>query len=88
MYFKNKLVGLQNYSGDFKLFPNVSTIDKMIDAYKSAPIAYTLDVGIDEYNTFVIECHRFISVGLYNFSDYRIIPQMFNSAFKELINKL
>lgn len=85
--YDNELVGLSNYSGDFKIFPNVNTINKMIEAYESAPIAYTLDVGINSDCTFVIECHQFISVGLYNFSDYRILPKMFNSAFKELINK-
>ncbi|MFW6247159.1 MAG: ATP-grasp domain-containing protein, partial [bacterium] len=47
--YSNKLVGLQNYLGDFTLFPNVELINQMIEKYKTeAPIAYTLDVGVDE----------------------------------------
>jgi len=86
---KGKLVGLQNYSGDFELFPNIDTIKTMIDAYKSAPIAYTLDVGV-VYNhqlTFVIECHDFFSCGLYGFADHNIYPYMLYRWFHEYLNK-
>ena len=86
--YMGKLVGLQNYSGEFTMFPNVDVIKRMIDAYKSAPIAYTLDIGV--YNvcdTFVIECHPMISVGLYGLADLHILPQMFYKCFKEYLNK-
>ena len=64
--FKNELVGIKHYTGDFELFPDISTIKSMIRDYKDCPIAYTLDVGIDEYkNTIIIECHDFFSCGLY-----------------------
>lgn len=92
--YDNKLVGLQNYSGDFTIFPDVLTVNLMINQYKPiAPIAYTLDVGIntdidgeDENNTFVIECHEFFSCGLYGFAEHNILPYMFNKAYKEIIN--
>ena len=75
--YQGKLVGLQNYSGDFTMFPNVSHIEMMIKDYKSAPVAYTLDVGVFNYgDTFVIECHDFFSCGLYGFADHRILPFM------------
>lgn len=83
--YNKTLVGLQNYSGDFTMFPNINRIEKMISAYKSAPNAYVLDVGVNNNNTFVIECHSMISVGLYGFCDYKVLPYMFNAAFKELI---
>src|ERR1035437_1867273 len=84
--YQNKLVGLQNYSGDFTMFPNVWIINSMIAAYKSAPIAYTLDIGVfNVCDTFVIEVHPMISVGLYGFADHSILPHMFYKAFKELI---
>lgn len=89
--YKNKLVGIQNYSGDFTIFPNIHKINEMIYEYKSAPIAYTLDVGVNFIgrsnelkHTFVIECHPMVSVGLYGFSDHRILPHMFNRAFNEI----
>lgn len=46
--YEGKLVGLQNYAGDFTVFPSVSIINGMIKMYKSSPIAYTLDVGVIE----------------------------------------
>lgn len=90
--YDGKLVGLSNYSGDFTLFPSIWKINEMINAYKSAPIAYTLDVGINVYSdgneyTFVIECHEFFSCGLYGFADHKILPIMFIRAFNEIIKK-
>jgi hypothetical protein len=86
--YNGKLVGLQNYSAEFTKFPDINKIHAMIKAYKSAPVAYTLDVGIDgSNNTFVIECHDFFSCGLYGFADHRIYPQMLYKWFKNYINK-
>lgn len=85
--YKGKLVGLQNYSGDFTKFPNVDTIKGMVLAYKNAPISYTLDIGVTDYSTFVIECHDFFSCGLYGFNDYTILPFMFSKWFYEYLNK-
>jgi len=92
--YNKKLVGLQNYSGDFTIFPNINIINEMIKEYKNAPISYTLDVGINNYinsndnNTFIIECHDFFSIGLYGFNDSRILPQMFKDWYYGYINKI
>ena len=62
----------------------------MIDRYESigdAPIAYTLDVGINDKGTFVIEVHDFFSCGLYGFADVGILPSMLNRWFQEFISK-
>jgi len=84
--YQRKLVGLQNYSGDFRRFPSVDAIEGMIEMYKSAPIAYTLDIGIsEERGTFIIECHDFFSCGLYGFADHKILPYMFYKWFYEYI---
>jgi hypothetical protein len=88
--YRGKLVGLQNYCGEFTVFPDVWQIKRIIDQYefqKSAPIAYTLDVGVNSSGTFVIEVHDFFSCGLYGFADYPILPQMFYRWFWEYINK-
>lgn len=83
--YEGKLVGLQNYAGEFTLFPNVDTIKGMIKKYESAPIAYTLDIGInDNSGTFVIECHDFFSCGLYGFNQ-PILVNMFYRWFKEYL---
>ena len=92
--FKDELVGLQNYSGDFTLFPNLITINNMISLYsKEAPCAYTLDVGVNRLNdirtnnTFVVEVHDFFSCGLYGFYDLNLLPLMFYRWWFEYINK-
>jgi len=79
------LVGLQNYTGDFTMFPNVNKINEMIQTYKSSPVAYTLDIGINDKDTFVIEVHDFFSCGLYGFSNHKILPFMFSKWFNNHI---
>ena len=84
--YKNELVGIQNYSGDFKIFPDVEKIETIIKNYKNAPIAYTLDVAILENGkTDIVEIHDFFSCGLYGFSDRKILPYMFSRWFNNKI---
>ena len=90
--YNDILVGLQNYCGEFTLFPNPETIKNMIKAFKSAPIAYTLDVGVrnvDYYQkeTIIIEAHDFFSCGLYGFSNLAIYPQMLHRWFWQYIQR-
>ena len=88
--YENKLVGLQNYAGEFTKFPNIWRIDDMIITYEksgTAPVAYTLDVGVNEYHTFIIEAHDFFSVGLYGFADYTKLPHMLNKWFHQYIQR-
>jgi len=84
--FEGKLVGLQNYSGEFDIFPNVDKIKAMINAYKSQPIAFTLDVAICNNNTVIIEVHDFFSCGLYGFSEHKILPFMFSKWFYSFVS--
>lgn len=88
--FENKLVGLKHYIGDFTLFPNIKTINRMIEKYKNdAPVAYTLDVGIQDIKntTSVIEVHNFYACGTYGFNDMKL-PYMFWRWHKEFLSKL
>jgi len=85
--YNGKLVGLQNYAGDFTMFPDVIKIREMISAYVSRPVAFTLDVAVSEGETVVIEVHDFFSCGLYGFDDHNVLPFMFSRWFYEFINK-
>ena len=85
--YEGKLVGLQNYSGDFTVFPSVEKIKEMIKVFQdsdSAPIAYTLDVAVVNNETIIIEAHDFFSCGLYGFSD-SILPHMLYRWFEEYL---
>jgi hypothetical protein len=85
-----KLSGLQNYSGDFTVFPDVNIIKEMIDvlsAYIPYLREYTLDVAVlKDESTVPIEVHDFFSCGTYGFSDLNILPYMFFRSYK-LIEK-
>ena len=85
--YKGKLEGLQNYSGEFDLFPSVSKIKSMIKTYTTQPVAYTLDVAICGTDTVIIEVHDFFSCGLYGFTEHKILPFMFSDCFNSLVGK-
>ncbi|MDA1675649.1 ATP-grasp domain-containing protein [Bacillus cereus group sp. TH152-1LC] len=82
---QNELVGLKHYTGDFRLFPNISLIEKMISSYTKGPNSYTLDVGINKDGCFVIEVHPFVSCGLYGFADYKRLPVMFIQGYNYML---
>ena len=78
------------------VFPDANRIMDIVNAYApEAPVAYTLDVYVTEdimlddhsiCNTFVMECHRFFSCGLYGFCDYSKLPYMFSQEWYEILN--
>lgn len=94
--FKNEVQQVCFYGGgDPLVFPDPSRIKKMIEVFRpEAPAAYTLDVftketeaasGLRFNETYVMECHRFFSCGLYGFADYAKLPYMFSQTFYEMI---
>jgi len=51
--YKNDIVGLKHYAGNYWLFPDKDIITKIVKVYeKTAPVAYTLDVGIHELDSY------------------------------------
>jgi hypothetical protein len=84
--YNNELVGCKNYAGDFRVLPDFDLISYMIRIYEDSPIAYCMDVGINQSGTFLIEVHHFFSCGLYGFDD-NIILKMHIRAFNEIIDR-
>lgn len=84
--YKREIKGIQFYSGNFKTFPNIETIEEMVKTYTSSPIAYTLDVGvIDKNQTILIEVNDFWAIGSYGF-DAKIYVKMIIDRFKQIIS--
>lgn len=95
---KGELKGIQWYSGDFKRFPDIKTIESMISDYKSSNVAYTLDVGIyknnvytgsKNYSTALVEVNDMWAIGSYGFNakDYvRMIIDRFQEIYKNSLN--
>lgn len=74
---------LQGYLG---YFPDINKIQKMINIYSLTkhPGAYTFDVGITRQGeTFLIEVHPFVSVGIYNTTIYSTdLIDMFDKGYE------
>ena len=76
------------YSGELNYFPDIKEIENMIKDYgKEAPPAYTIDVGVNDDGTFLIEIHDFFSCGLYGFADYKNLPLMFITVHYEILKR-
>jgi hypothetical protein len=87
--FEGKIVGLKHYTGEFIKFPQIQSISNMVSAFERsgiAPVAYTLDVGVNDYHTFVIEVHDFFSCGLYGFNDAKY-PNMLHKWFYQYLQR-
>lgn len=63
---KGQPVGIQYYRGDFMRYINTYWLYDMIRDYKDAPIAYTLDLGVNETgNTALIEVNDMWAIASY-----------------------
>ena len=95
--FNGMLLDVKPYSGkwwntDFNSLDGF--VKKLINMYKSAPPAYTLDIGITKHlekddlgysfhrdKHYIIEAHNFYSCGLYGFSMPNYYPQMLSQWY-------
>jgi len=65
---KGELVGVKHYSGDFRLFPDLSPVHDVLDDKdwaSVAPAAYTVDIAVIDYKTTIIELQDMWSIGHY-----------------------
>lgn len=85
--YNKKLVGIKHYLGDFTLCPNFKFIEQIIKSYENSPISYSINIGINDTDNFLIEIHDFYSVGLYGFNDENILIGMFIDWLEEYKNK-
>lgn len=63
--FRSKAIDLRNYAGNPWNIPDKETVLSMVSAIGLNLPAYTLDVGVMDGKTVVVEVHNFISCGLY-----------------------
>ena len=88
--YKNKLVGIQHYSGDFKSFLNNNNLKKIFKIIKDfkdvSPISYTLDIGKTINSQIeLIEINDFWAIGSYGF-DNKLYASMLRDRFIEIKN--
>ncbi len=66
---EGKIQTISRYRGQADLFPNARMIREMISSYANAPIAYSLDVGLDEAGrTLLVEVNEGLALGNYGLS--------------------
>lgn len=63
---RGEILGCRNYKGAWFAWPDKEVIESAIRDYKSAPCAYSLDVGVtDKGETLLVEVNDFYSLGSY-----------------------
>jgi len=63
---RGKLVGAKHYTGDFRVSPYWSTVERAITDFKNPPVSYTLDFGITDLgSTQLIEINDGFGLGSY-----------------------
>lgn len=84
-------VGAKPYLSEsiMPITPDMDIVEAMIAVIESSrlkgepfPLSYTLDIGVYEDETFLIEAHPFVSCGLYGFSNYQRLPSMMVQGYR------
>lgn len=79
-----ELLGIHNYNNSLGLTPDITLIKEMVKTYNKLD-AFTLDVGVNRNDTFIIEVHDFYSCGLYGFRNYNKLIQMIIASHRQKI---
>lgn len=83
--YKNDLIDMKHYSGDFFVFPDIEMISRAIKTYKNSPVAYTIDFGVtSKEETKLIEVNDFYSCGTYGFTG-ETYSLMLRDRFREIL---
>lgn len=62
------VLDIRQYLGSYKITPDLKILDEIISEYPNPPVAYTIDIGVCNGVTSLIEIHNFYSCGLYGLS--------------------
>lgn len=63
---ERQVVGVHYYKGDWSVAPSRTVVEDAVTAYRSCPVAYTLDVGITkDGKTLVVEVNDSFAMGAY-----------------------
>lgn len=83
-----KLVYCSNYDGDFRVSPDFSYIDKLIQSYDNPPLAYTIDVAVlADGTTTVVEFNDYWAIGSYGLDSIKY-SQMLSDRYSEIIQDI
>jgi hypothetical protein len=83
---QGKVIGCKHYTGDWKLMPDPTVVESMIKFYTQSPIAYSLDVGIANGETLLIEVNDFFSLGCYGLDPFLYVEAI-QDRWQEIIKE-
>lgn len=87
----DKLIAINYYDGDCRVFPDVKEIERMVGMYmldKDRPRAYTMDIAvIRDRGTAILEVHPWVSVGLYGYMFGSDLPYCYRDGLQYYIEK-
>lgn len=81
-----QMVYSSNYAGNFMVHPNYQYVQNLINNYKDAPVAYTIDIGIlaNSENT-VIEFNDFYAISAYGLNCVKY-AEMLKDRYYQILN--
>ncbi len=59
------IIGVKHYYGDWEKVPSREFIKQIVKTYKPCPVAYGIDIGVNDYYGFVIEVNDGCNLGNY-----------------------
>ena len=86
--YKQELVGIQWYGGNFEIFPDIQIVKDIINDFKElAPISYTVDVAVTDKNeTVLVEIQDFWSLCNYGL-EAKIYAKMLRDRWFEIVGR-
>ena len=86
---RGQVAGFKHYNGNAWMLPSKFQVERMIGAYKSAPVAYSLDVGVVAEgtagnSTCLVEVNDAFALGAYGLPSIKYC-QMIEARWKELV---
>lgn len=85
---RGKILGSRFYCGDFRQPVSYSVADEFITAFKDAPVAYSLDLGVDRRQmTRVVEINDAFSLGSYGMNSIAY-TRMVMDRWEEIVGTL
>lgn len=82
---RGTILGCRHYAGDFTKYPDFDVALACVEAFKKAPVAYSLDLGVtDDGRTLVVEVNDAYALGAYGFSPVQY-AQMVVDRWAEIV---
>lgn len=80
-----KLIGWKHYSGDFRKSPDISVVESAIKQYKTAPIAYSIDFGLDDRGrSLLVEVNDAFALGSYGL-EHTLYARLIEARWDEIV---